>query len=104
MEISVTGWARDLGPTRLFNHQIRHANTDQPTNLARYERLKLGSFKNRVELETFTSTRLNGDYRIRITFSHDDILHLFLACYPNLRATLELALSAGMEVPKKPLP
>ena len=92
MRIYVTGCARDLGPTRLFDHQVRHANTQLPDQ-KRFEMLKLHSDPHHsLELEAFTSTRLNGDYRMTVRLSADDVVQLFLACYPELRTALEGAL------------
>jgi hypothetical protein len=89
MRISARGAARHHGAIDFFDHQVRDAKIVPGSTLSRNV-LAIDRRATSVEMEAFTSATLtSGNHFITVTLSDEDILHLFLTCYPELDAALK---------------
>ncbi|MBY0531801.1 MAG: hypothetical protein K2P86_07500 [Xanthobacteraceae bacterium] len=91
MDISVRGWARDMGWKEILRHELVDAElSDDQNRTVSYNRPpKIFKSYGGVSITWGRNLSLMGDYRIEAELSKSDVMHLFkLAFGSELKAKL----------------
>ncbi|XIA62884.1 hypothetical protein ACFIOY_26340 [Bradyrhizobium sp. TZ2] len=98
MEISMRGWSRNMGTTKMADYDLSAMTASRdPTKSVHFGQSALFKSYGEVSVAWGQSLRFTGDYRVQIDFSRSDVVKLFKTMFGSV-ITIDMLEEYGLSI------